>query len=82
MYKNHFILTDIHSAKEVYWEDQSSVKYGRQEFNGVPFVVIDNKRFDCQFGTDRKKRSKEEGKRYKVNLIMFFLFVMEYRYFL
>lgn len=52
--------------KKVYWQDPVSVKVGRQEYNGVPFVILGHKVLDCQFGKDRKAKAKEKKKKEKV----------------
>ena len=36
--------------------DWPSVKVGRQEFNGVPFIVLNRKLYDCQFGKNKKAK--------------------------
>jgi hypothetical protein len=54
----------------VYWEDQPSVKICRQNFSGIPFVVLGQKVYDCQFGKNRKekRRRMRDEKRNRVNM--------------
>ena len=58
----------IQTAKQVYWEDRQTVKIGRLEFTGEPFIVIGTKTFDCQFGKDRKIKAKARREAQKVQL--------------
>jgi hypothetical protein len=56
----------LDKARKIHWEDHSTVKVGRQEFDGVPFILLGNKVLDCQYGKDRKEKFKANKRKGKV----------------
>ena len=50
-------LLDPTSQKhKIRWSDES------YNVNGIPFIVLGTKTFDCQHGKDRKEKGKEKNK--------------------
>lgn len=45
---------------KVFWEDPQEVKGSRLKFDGVPFMILGTKIFDCLHGTDRKVAAKRK----------------------
>ena len=49
-------LTDIFKKKhKVYWSDETIA------FNGIPFMILNQKEFDCQHGKDRNTNKKNKN---------------------
>ena len=59
-WKSNFLILVIQLAKKIYCSDPPSVKFGRQDHTGIPYVILGNKRFDCQFGVEQKKKDADK----------------------
>lgn len=58
-----FGCISLSNARRVFFKDRQDIRYGKQDFDGVPFVCLGHKELDCQFGRDHKKKRKERNKK-------------------
>ncbi|XP_020605165.1 uncharacterized protein LOC110043995 isoform X2 [Orbicella faveolata] len=56
----------------IFWEDSQFVDGAKISFNGVPFIILGSKVYDCQHGVDRNtalKRKRREEAETEVNVV-------------
>ena len=49
-----FLINIFKKKHKVYWSDQTIA------FNGIPFMILNQKAFDCQHGKDRNINKKSK----------------------
>jgi len=58
----------------IFWEDSQFVDGAKISFNGVPFIILGSKVYDCQHGVDRntalKRKRREEAEVNKISNCM------------